>query len=467
VRSAPALPPPGFAFSKVATLPNLGSASQVSAMAMAMPHTMLTVKPFGEVRPAKLFIGGITRQTTTKLLREHFEQYGRVLDCVAMRQPDGRSRGFGYVTLDSPAGADRVLAEAQIIDGRAVDVKRAVPEGPGQRAGMAPTEPCYPATCEQMPCPSPFPWLEAADPFLSSGVAECWGGVPTSPMHYAGMLSSAVQALPCADRSLVRGVLSTSPPVSPSQGRPGPPPGLSALSNSGALSASATEFVPGSLGVDLQPATKVTSQTNLAPEGVPNPTSPKVALGDITNRLQVKEEAKPSKPHPIGRVSAGDATFTGSENNPVGAACFAPTQVDEDGFGAADVDADDSAHDILVSKVGKEEAEAALPKSSPRMPPGLPPPLSGLMQWQPDDEVSPLNSGAPVMPRSMPLLLSTVPMATSPHSVVASPSMAPRKEMRTIGTQTVAPFICKGCEAKACIRGLGKVRKEQDADIWQ
>lgn len=80
-------------------------------------------------RPTKLFIGGVSRHTTTKQLRDHFSQHGRVLDCVAMRQPDGRSRGFGYVTLDSPAAAERCLMEPQVIDGRVVDMKLAVPEG--------------------------------------------------------------------------------------------------------------------------------------------------------------------------------------------------------------------------------------------------------------------------------------------------------------------------------------------------
>lgn len=81
-----------------------------------------------EMKPTKLFIGGISQNTTTKDLRAHFGQYGRVLDCVAMRRDDGRSRSFGYVTLDSPEAADKCVVEAQIIDGRVVDVKRAVPE---------------------------------------------------------------------------------------------------------------------------------------------------------------------------------------------------------------------------------------------------------------------------------------------------------------------------------------------------
>jgi hypothetical protein len=80
-------------------------------------------------RPTKLFIGGISRHTTTKQLRDHFAEFGRVLDCVAMRQPDGRPRGFGYVTLDSPSAAERVLRQPQMIDNRIVDMKAAVPEG--------------------------------------------------------------------------------------------------------------------------------------------------------------------------------------------------------------------------------------------------------------------------------------------------------------------------------------------------
>jgi hypothetical protein len=92
------------------------------------------------VQPTKLFIGGISRRTTTKQLRDHFSQSGRVLDCVAMRTPDGRPRGFGYVTLDSPAAAERFLMEPQMIDDRIVDLKRAVPEAQTPKSsGPSPT----------------------------------------------------------------------------------------------------------------------------------------------------------------------------------------------------------------------------------------------------------------------------------------------------------------------------------------
>mmetsp|Transcript_35923 Transcript_35923/g.82483 ORF Transcript_35923/g.82483 Transcript_35923/m.82483 type:complete len:587 (-) Transcript_35923:90-1850(-) len=88
-------------------------------------------------KPTKLFLGGITRNTTTKHLRDHFSQYGRVLDCIAMRQLDGRPRGFGYVTLGSLEAARRCVVEPQIIDGRVIDVKQAIPEGnAGKDEGM-------------------------------------------------------------------------------------------------------------------------------------------------------------------------------------------------------------------------------------------------------------------------------------------------------------------------------------------
>jgi len=74
----------------------------------------------------KLFVGGIAAQTTTEALRAHFSRYGCIVDAVVMNK-NGRPRGFGFVTFDAPAAAAAVLAEQQWLDGRLVDVKRAVP----------------------------------------------------------------------------------------------------------------------------------------------------------------------------------------------------------------------------------------------------------------------------------------------------------------------------------------------------
>lgn len=76
--------------------------------------------------PTKLFVGGVSAHTTTEALRSHFAKYGRIIDVVVM-QKNGRPRGFGFVTFDHQLPAELALAEPQWVDGRLVDVKRAVP----------------------------------------------------------------------------------------------------------------------------------------------------------------------------------------------------------------------------------------------------------------------------------------------------------------------------------------------------
>lgn len=100
------------------------------ACTIEVPSTV-AAETTSALRPTKLFIGGISRNTTTKHLRDHFSQIGRVLDCVAMKNGEGQSRGFGYVTLDSATAAQKCLCEPQCIDNRIVDMKLAVPEGSG------------------------------------------------------------------------------------------------------------------------------------------------------------------------------------------------------------------------------------------------------------------------------------------------------------------------------------------------
>lgn len=81
-----------------------------------------------QCHPRKIFIGGLAHKTTTQNLRDHFGRYGTIVDAVVLRWPDGRSRGFGYVTFSEANGAFMVLQEDQHqVGGRQVDVKRAVP----------------------------------------------------------------------------------------------------------------------------------------------------------------------------------------------------------------------------------------------------------------------------------------------------------------------------------------------------
>ncbi|KAH9297631.1 hypothetical protein KI387_029313, partial [Taxus chinensis] len=81
----------------------------------------------------KLFIGGISWETTEETLREYFKHYGEVADTVIMRDRNtGSARGFGFVVFADPNVADRVVQEKHTIAGRAVEAKRALPRSEQQ-----------------------------------------------------------------------------------------------------------------------------------------------------------------------------------------------------------------------------------------------------------------------------------------------------------------------------------------------
>lgn len=77
----------------------------------------------------KLFIGGLDYKTTEETLKGHFQQWGEIVDCVVMRDPQTkRSRGFGFITYSKSSMVDLAQkARPHKVDGREVEPKRAVP----------------------------------------------------------------------------------------------------------------------------------------------------------------------------------------------------------------------------------------------------------------------------------------------------------------------------------------------------
>ncbi|KAI5649665.1 hypothetical protein M9H77_35670 [Catharanthus roseus] len=75
----------------------------------------------------KLFIGGISWETSEDKLKDYFGGYGEVLQTVVMRDKiSGKPRGFGFVVFSDPDVLDRVLQDRHVIDGRTVEAKRAL-----------------------------------------------------------------------------------------------------------------------------------------------------------------------------------------------------------------------------------------------------------------------------------------------------------------------------------------------------
>lgn len=263
------------------------------------------------IRPTKLFIGGITRNTTTKQLRDHFSRFGRVLDCVAMRQADGRPRGFGYVTLDSSKAADLCLAAPQVIDGRVVDMKRAVPEGDmenaptvrlhtpsqGQRSpasllgtngGLSPTAGAFHASWPMagaLAGSAAMPYMGA--PLDLRAPPGMW---PWTAAHSMGLAAPDCLELLSTGSSVTspHGMLATTPTQASWPTSPAPTAcGLSARAPEfvPSFSANAAEFVP--LGA-VSPVSSAVSPLQLPPllpaEQEARPML-RAALGEITNRL--------------------------------------------------------------------------------------------------------------------------------------------------------------------------------------
>jgi len=68
----------------------------------------------------KIFIGGLLYATTAEGLKDHFSQYGTVIEAVVIYDRNhGRSKGYGFVTFATAEGAARATEDpSPYIDGR-------------------------------------------------------------------------------------------------------------------------------------------------------------------------------------------------------------------------------------------------------------------------------------------------------------------------------------------------------------
>ena len=84
-----------------------------------------------------MFVGGLSRSTTTESLRTYFESFGALRDASVKVQSNSsdrslttviqidtmtqQSRGFGFILFEDPASVDAVLATPEhILDGKKV-----------------------------------------------------------------------------------------------------------------------------------------------------------------------------------------------------------------------------------------------------------------------------------------------------------------------------------------------------------
>merc|ERR1719466_205171 len=79
--------------------------------------------------PGKMFVGGLSWQTTPEGVREYFSQFGDVAEVMVMKDPaTRRSRGFGFITFTNPISVSKALSyPAHQLDGKLIEPKVAVP----------------------------------------------------------------------------------------------------------------------------------------------------------------------------------------------------------------------------------------------------------------------------------------------------------------------------------------------------
>ncbi len=88
----------------------------------------------------KLYVGGLSYNTTDDGLKQAFAQAGTVVSAsVIMDKMSGRSRGFGFVEMGSDDEAQAAISmwDGKELDGRAIKVNEARPmtDRPPRRGG--------------------------------------------------------------------------------------------------------------------------------------------------------------------------------------------------------------------------------------------------------------------------------------------------------------------------------------------
>ncbi|GLB44646.1 putative RNA recognition motif containing protein [Lyophyllum shimeji] len=102
-------------------------AAATSTMTDKSTDSVFGKKPSEMHDSGKLFIGGLNWDTTDEGLRDYFSQFGKVDACTIMRDASGTSRGFAFLTFEDPDAVNAVVARDHVLDGKAIDPKRAIP----------------------------------------------------------------------------------------------------------------------------------------------------------------------------------------------------------------------------------------------------------------------------------------------------------------------------------------------------
>lgn len=92
----------------------------------------------------KLFVGGLSWDTTEDSLRNFFSQHGTVVSAIIITDKfSGKSKGFGFVEMGSETEAKEAMEKlnGQDLDGRRIAINEARPQAPRDDRFPRPSRP--------------------------------------------------------------------------------------------------------------------------------------------------------------------------------------------------------------------------------------------------------------------------------------------------------------------------------------
>jgi len=114
------------------------SAADMQSGVPSIEEAMRRIEQGGRVErsapsiPARLFVGGLSDDTTEKDLRTVFGEFGPVADAIVMVDRETRApRGFGFVTMENRKDAPRAIEklDGSELKGRRIAVNAATERG--------------------------------------------------------------------------------------------------------------------------------------------------------------------------------------------------------------------------------------------------------------------------------------------------------------------------------------------------
>uniref|UniRef100_A0A914CU64 RRM domain-containing protein n=1 Tax=Acrobeloides nanus TaxID=290746 RepID=A0A914CU64_9BILA len=99
--------PPGIATISTAS-PDVDAYSQIVATSQAMSPYSLSPVQYVENFPKRVFVGSLPVNTTDSELRAHFEKFGNISDVKIVRNTEGETKGYAFITFETEEEADKV-----------------------------------------------------------------------------------------------------------------------------------------------------------------------------------------------------------------------------------------------------------------------------------------------------------------------------------------------------------------------